>query len=57
MSIDSSGLIMTRPDSFVPLVDIIANDKYRIYMDVPGININKILKYIIRPLYRRYINI
>ena len=32
---DQSGLIMTRPDSFLPTVDIIASDQYIIYMDVP----------------------
>ena len=28
VAIDQSGLIMTRPDSFAPLVDIYAGDKY-----------------------------
>ncbi len=28
----------TRPDSFLPATDIIASDKYVIYMDVPGIS-------------------
>ncbi|CAD8098459.1 unnamed protein product [Paramecium sonneborni] len=37
-NIDQSGLILARPDSFAPATDIIANDKYIIYMDVPGIN-------------------
>lgn len=45
VSIDSSGLIMTRPDSFVPAVDIIANDKYQIYMDVPGMSKEDIVLY------------
>ena len=43
ISIDSSGLLMTRPDSFVPAVDIIANDKYQIFMDVPGLSKEDIL--------------
>ncbi len=34
---------MTRPDSFVPAVDIIANDKYQIFMDVPGLSKDDIL--------------
>ncbi|CAD8070763.1 unnamed protein product [Paramecium primaurelia] len=37
-NIDQSGLILARPDSFAPATDIIANDKYTIYMDVPGIS-------------------
>ncbi len=36
LAIDSSGLVMTRPDSFLPNVDIIANERYLIYMDIPG---------------------
>ncbi|CAD8187620.1 unnamed protein product [Paramecium octaurelia] len=45
VSIDSSGLIMTRPDSFLPNTDIIATDQYIIYMDVPGLTKNEILVY------------
>lgn len=37
VSTDSSGLIMSRPDSFLPLVDIVQTDQYTIYMDVPGL--------------------
>lgn len=37
VSTDSSGLIMSRPDSFLPLVDIVQSDQYAIYMDVPGL--------------------
>ena len=36
VSIDSSGLIMARPDSFVPATDVYAGEQYIIYMDVPG---------------------
>ena len=37
LSIDSSGLVLTRPDSFLPNVDIIKGpDTYYIYMDLPG---------------------
>lgn len=37
ISIDSSGFVMTRPDSFLPSVDIIRTNKdYIISMDVPG---------------------
>ena len=31
------NILKARPDSFVPAIDIIAADKYVIYMDVPGI--------------------
>ena len=37
ISIDQSGHVMTRPDNFLPAVDIIANEKYMIYMDIPGL--------------------
>lgn len=37
VSTDSSGLIMSRPDSFLPLVDIVQSEQYTIYMDVPGL--------------------
>ena len=37
LSIDSSGLVLTRPDSFQPHVDIIKGEStYQIYMDLPG---------------------
>jgi HSP20 family molecular chaperone IbpA len=36
VSIDSTGLIMARPDSFVPATDVFAGEQYIIYMDVPG---------------------
>lgn len=42
LSIDSSGLVLTRPDSFLPAVDIIKGDQYCIYMDLPGIDIKDI---------------
>jgi len=39
MSLDASGLMMTRPDSFMPPVDIVIDkDTYSIYMDVPGLS-------------------
>jgi HSP20 family molecular chaperone IbpA len=38
-------LIKARPDSFLPAVDIIATDKYIIYMDVPGLTKDEILVY------------
>lgn len=39
ISIDSSGFVMTRPDSFLPMIDIVkTKDEYIIYLDVPGIN-------------------
>ncbi|CAD8086757.1 unnamed protein product [Paramecium sonneborni] len=44
-NIDQSGLILARPDSFAPATDIIANDKYIIYMDVPGISEDDIEMY------------
>lgn len=37
IAIDSSGFIMARPDSFLPLVDVIENGEYCIYMDLPGV--------------------
>ena len=37
IAIDSSGFIMARPDSFLPLVDVIENGEYCLYMDVPGL--------------------
>ncbi|KRX05357.1 P-loop containing nucleoside triphosphate hydrolase [Pseudocohnilembus persalinus] len=37
-TIDASGLVNSmRPDSFTPQVDIVADDKYYIYMDIPGL--------------------
>ena len=42
ISIDSSGLVNTRPDGFTPSVDIIShgnNEKYIIYMDIPGLSL------------------
>ena len=36
---------MTRPDSFLPAVDIIAGDKYMIFMDVPGLSKEDIILY------------
>lgn len=39
VALDASGLMLTRPDSFVPPVDIIIeNNRYTIYMDVPGLS-------------------
>lgn len=38
VSIDASGLMLTRPDSFMPAVDIIKDKHaYSIYLDVPGL--------------------
>ena len=28
---------MARPDSFLPNTDVIANEKFVIYMDIPGL--------------------
>ena len=38
ISIDSSGFVMTRPDSFLPKCDVIRGKDYIILMDVPGIS-------------------
>ncbi|KAL1507416.1 hypothetical protein AB1Y20_008257 [Prymnesium parvum] len=35
-SVDASGLMLTRPNSFVPAVDIVKEKTYTVYMDVPG---------------------
>ena len=45
IAIDQSGLIMTRPDSFAPQVDIYAGEKYIIFMDMPGISLEDIVIY------------
>jgi HSP20 family molecular chaperone IbpA len=37
-TIDSSGFIMSRPDSFLPAVDIVQDGMYYIYMDIPGLS-------------------
>lgn len=37
VNIDTHGFITTRPDSFVPPVDIVAGESYEIYLDMPGI--------------------
>lgn len=37
ISIDSSGFVMTRPDSFLPKCDIIRGEDYVILLDVPGV--------------------
>ena len=42
MSIDSSGFVMTRPDSFLPNCDIIKGEEYIIIMDIPGMKSNDI---------------
>jgi HSP20 family molecular chaperone IbpA len=43
MTLDSSGLIMTRPDSFNPNYDVLVTDKdYEIHMDVPGLRLEDI---------------
>ena len=35
----ATGLMLTRPDSFVPPVDIVVeNGEYAIFMDVPGLS-------------------
>ena len=33
---DASGLLLTRPNSFQPAIDIIQDKSYTIFMDVPG---------------------
>lgn len=39
VALDASGLMLTRPDSFVPPVDVVVEqDSYTIYMDVPGLS-------------------
>lgn len=36
-SVDASGLLLTRPNSFQPAIDIIRTERsYTIYMDIPG---------------------
>ena len=35
-SLDASGLLLTRPNSFMPAIDIVQEKTYRIVMDVPG---------------------
>ncbi|EAR86836.1 50S ribosome-binding GTPase (macronuclear) [Tetrahymena thermophila SB210] len=45
MQIDSSGIVMTRPDNFIPTVDIIANEQYQIWMDVPSLSKDDIIIY------------
>ena len=38
LTVDSSGLLITRPNSFAPAVDIVQdNALYTIIMDVPGV--------------------
>ena len=36
-SVDASGLLLARPNSFQPAIDIIRDSSYTIYMDVPGL--------------------
>lgn len=33
---NNGGLIGQNPESFIPLVDIMAGEKYCIYIDIPG---------------------
>ena len=35
-SVDASGLLLSRPNSFVPAIDIVQAKQYTILMDVPG---------------------
>ena len=35
-SVDASGLMLTRPNSFVPAIDVVQDKLYTIVMDVPG---------------------
>lgn len=42
IAIDSSGFVMTRPDSFLPCCDIIKGEEYKIIMDLPGLNMEDI---------------
>ena len=37
IAIDSSGFVMTRPDSFLPSCDIIKGNSYVIILDLPGL--------------------
>lgn len=37
IAIDSSGFVMTRPDSFLPNCDIIKGEEYIIILDLPGL--------------------
>lgn len=44
ISIDSSGFVMTRPDSFLPMIDIIkTKDEYIIQLDIPGMQKDDII--------------
>ena len=38
LSVDASGIMLTRPDNYLPPVDIIKDNdgSYRVYMDIPG---------------------
>ena len=38
LSVDASGIMLTRPDNYLPPVDIIKDHDatYRVYMDIPG---------------------
>ena len=37
LSVDASGIMLARPDSYLPPVDIVREpDAYNIYMDLPG---------------------
>lgn len=41
---DSSGLVLTRPDSFLPNVDIIKTDlHYYVLMDLPGMHEDEVI--------------
>ena len=42
LAIDSSGLVLTRPDSFIPSTDIIKGEEYCIYLDLPGVDMKDI---------------
>ena len=35
-SVDASGLLLTRPNSFTPSIDVVQSKLYTIIMDVPG---------------------
>ena len=39
VALDASGLMLTRPDSFMPPVDIVVEEgSYTVFMDVPGLS-------------------
>ena len=41
-SVDATGLLLTKPNSFVPAIDIVQEKMYKILMDVPGMTAESI---------------